>query len=122
MVRERWYWGLIAGLLVGAVLAGLELRRPPYYSTAAQILFERPTAAMRVAGAGDVGGDVNLGADLPFVPAPEPLLAPIEGGSWILQWSSEHPQYGGSGIINPLSEEGWIIQAASATLFRAGNT
>jgi len=63
MVRERWYWGLIAGLLVGAVLAGLELRRPPYYSTAAQILFERPTAAMRVAGAGDVGGDVNLGAD-----------------------------------------------------------
>jgi maltooligosyltrehalose trehalohydrolase len=62
---------------------------------------------------------VNLGADLHFVPAPEPLLAPIEGGSWILQWSSEHPCYGGSGIINPLSEEGWDIPAASATLFRA---
>jgi maltooligosyltrehalose trehalohydrolase len=62
---------------------------------------------------------VNLGADLHFVPAPEPLLAPLEGGSWILQWSSEHPCYGGSGIINPLSEEGWHIPAASATLFRA---
>jgi maltooligosyltrehalose trehalohydrolase len=62
---------------------------------------------------------VNLGADLNVVPAPEPLLAPVEGGSWVLQWSSEHPQYGGSGIINPLSEEGWHIPAASATLFHA---
>lgn len=62
---------------------------------------------------------VNLGADLNVVPAPEPLLAPVEGGSWVLQWSSEHPRYGGSGIINPLSEEGWHIPAASATLFRA---
>jgi len=62
---------------------------------------------------------VNLGADLHFVPAPEPLLAPVEGGSWILQWSSEHPRYGGSGIINPLSDKGWHIPAASATLFRA---
>ena len=64
---------------------------------------------------------VNLGADLHFVPAPEPLFAPVEGGSWILQWSSEHPRYAGSGIINPLTEEGWLIPAASATLFRAGN-
>ena len=62
---------------------------------------------------------VNLGADLHYVPAPEPLLAPVEGGSWILQWSSEHPRYGGSGIINPLTDEGWHIPAASATLFRA---
>jgi maltooligosyltrehalose trehalohydrolase len=62
---------------------------------------------------------VNLGADLRFVPAAEPLLAPVEGGSWILQWSSEHPRYGGSGILNPLTEEGWHIPAASATLFRA---
>jgi maltooligosyltrehalose trehalohydrolase len=65
---------------------------------------------------------INLGGDLRLVPAPEPLLAPVEGGSWELQWSSEHPQYGGSGIINPLTEEGWFIPAASATLFRAANT
>ena len=62
---------------------------------------------------------VNLGGDLHYVPAPEPLLAPVEGGSWILQWSSEHPRYGGSGIINPLTDEGWHIPAANATLFRA---
>lgn len=62
---------------------------------------------------------VNLGADLNFVPAPEPLLAPIAEGSWVLQWSSDHPSYGGPGIVNPLSEEGWRIPAATATLFRA---
>jgi maltooligosyltrehalose trehalohydrolase len=62
---------------------------------------------------------VNLGPDLNFIPAPEPLLAPVEGGAWILQWSSEHPRYGGPGIINPLTEEGWRILAATATLFRA---
>ena len=62
---------------------------------------------------------VNLGPDLDCVPAPEPLLAPVEAGSWVLQWSSEHPRYGGSGIINPLTDEGWHIPASSATLFRA---
>ena len=65
---------------------------------------------------------VNLGADLDFVPAPEPLLAPVEGGSWALQWSSDHPRYGGPGIINPLSEDGWRILAATATLFRAAKS
>jgi len=47
MLRERWYWGLLAGLLVGGLLAGLELRRPPYYTTSAQILFERQSNALR---------------------------------------------------------------------------
>ena len=62
---------------------------------------------------------VNLGPDLDFIPAPEPLLAPVEQGSWVLQWSSDHPRYGGPGIINPLTAEGWRILAATATLFRA---
>ncbi len=62
MVRERWYWGLLAGLLVGGILAGLELRRPPYFSTSAQLLFERPGAALRAAG-GDVAADAGLGAE-----------------------------------------------------------
>ena len=61
---------------------------------------------------------VNLGPDLNLVPAPEPLLAPTRGG-WILQWSSEHPRYGGPGIVNPLVEDEWRIPAATATLFRA---
>src|SRR5262249_46550161 len=62
---------------------------------------------------------VNLGEDLRFIPAPEPLLAPVAGGSWMLHWSSEHPQYGGPGIVNPLSEQGWVVPSATATLFLA---
>jgi maltooligosyltrehalose trehalohydrolase len=62
---------------------------------------------------------VNLGPDLPLIPAPEPLLAPVAGGSWALRWSSDHPLYGGPGIINPLSERGWQVPAASAALFIA---
>ncbi len=62
---------------------------------------------------------INLGADLSFVPAPEPLLAPVDGGSWSLLWSSDHPQYGGPGIVNPLGERGWRIPACSATLYAA---
>lgn len=62
MVRERWYWGLLAGLIVGGILAGLELRRAPYFSTSAQLLFERPGAALRAAG-GDVASDSGLAAD-----------------------------------------------------------
>ena len=62
---------------------------------------------------------VNLGPDLNFIPAPEPLLAPVRDGSWTLQWSSEHPLYGGPGIVNPLSEQGWRIPSATATVFRS---
>ena len=61
---------------------------------------------------------INLGADLHFVPAPEPLLAPPPHGYWALLWSSDHPQYEGPGIINPLTDEGWHIPAESATVFR----
>ncbi|SLM47353.1 Malto-oligosyltrehalose trehalohydrolase [Nitrospira japonica] len=65
---------------------------------------------------------VNLGEDLPFIPAPEPLLAPVAGGSWMLHWSSEHPHYGGSGTVNPLSEQGWVVPSATATLFLAAKS
>ncbi|MDI3463869.1 MAG: malto-oligosyltrehalose trehalohydrolase [Nitrospira sp.] len=61
---------------------------------------------------------VNLGADLHFVPAPEPLLAPQPDGYWALLWSSDHPQYDGPGIVNPLTDAGWHIPAESATVFR----
>lgn len=60
---------------------------------------------------------VNLGADLHLVPAPEPLLAPHPKGKWNLIWSSNHPQYGGRGTVNPLSEQGWHITAESTTVF-----
>jgi len=62
---------------------------------------------------------VNLGPDLHLVPAPEPLLAPVTDGAWALRWSSDHPRYGGPGIVNPLTEKGWRIPGANATLFVA---
>jgi maltooligosyltrehalose trehalohydrolase len=52
---------------------------------------------------------VNLGRDLAFDPAPEPLLAPPEGAAWRTLWSSEDPRYGGTGTPPPDSDEGWRL-------------
>ena len=50
---------------------------------------------------GDAGDDrllvVNLGRQVSYSPAPEPLLAPPEGCVWQLLWSSEDVCYGGGG-------------------------
>jgi maltooligosyltrehalose trehalohydrolase len=62
---------------------------------------------------------VNLGLDLEYIPAPEPLLAPVPGGRWQLVWSSDDPAYGGPGVVNPLNPEGWRIPGASTALFVA---
>jgi maltooligosyltrehalose trehalohydrolase len=57
---------------------------------------------------------VNLGSDLVLDPAPEPLLAPIEGRVWRLLWSSEAPRYGGAGIV-PLDPQGiWRFPGQAA--------
>ena len=59
---------------------------------------------------------VNLGRDLHLRPAPEPLLAPPNGGSWELLWLSEDPRYGGSGAP-PLRKTGtWNIPGHSAVV------
>jgi maltooligosyltrehalose trehalohydrolase len=59
---------------------------------------------------------VNLGADLVLDPAPEPLLAPVEGHDWQLLWSSENPRYGGAGIV-PLDPEGiWRLSSQATVL------
>jgi maltooligosyltrehalose trehalohydrolase len=52
---------------------------------------------------------VNFGSDLNLNPAPEPLLAPPEGYSWRILWSSEDPRYGGSGTPPLESDENWHI-------------
>jgi maltooligosyltrehalose trehalohydrolase len=49
----------------------------------------------------DPGGDdrlilMNLGRDLEWQPASQPLVAPSHG-EWRILWSSEDPRYGGSG-------------------------
>lgn len=59
---------------------------------------------------------VNLGTDLEFDPAPEPLLAPPENTRWAKLWSSDDPQYGGPGTP-PLNTEGdWKIPGQAALL------
>lgn len=59
---------------------------------------------------------VNLGADLCLDPAPEPLLAPIEGHSWRIWWSSESPEYGGGGTPALETTSNWIIPGEAAVL------
>ena len=63
---------------------------------------------------------VNLGRDLLLGPAPEPLLAPIEGQAWRLLWSSEAPVYGGSGGPAQDAVGDWLISGQSATVLSPG--
>jgi maltooligosyltrehalose trehalohydrolase len=70
------------------------------------------------------GGDgdrlliVNLGGDLHFDPAPEPLLAPPATYQWTLAWSSEWPEYGGGGHGEVESDENWKIPRHAAVVLR----
>jgi maltooligosyltrehalose trehalohydrolase len=59
---------------------------------------------------------VNLGTELHLGSAAEPLLAPPYGSAWSLSWSSESPHYGGNGMVNPETKEGWILGGESAAL------
>jgi maltooligosyltrehalose trehalohydrolase len=68
------------------------------------------------------GGDrlllVNLGRDLHLPVVPEPLLAPPEGRTWELLWSSHSPRYG-TGATPPVElEDGWHLPAESAVVLR----
>jgi maltooligosyltrehalose trehalohydrolase len=63
---------------------------------------------------------VNLGHDLLLGPAPEPLLAPVEGQAWRLLWSSEAPLYGGAGIPAQDAEGDWLILGQSAAVLAPG--
>jgi len=57
----------------------------------------------------------NLGADYQINPFSDPLLAPPVDHIWEIHWSSEFPEYGGSGF-RPLSVEPWIITGNCAYL------
>lgn len=72
-----------------------------------------------------LGGDdrllvVNLGRDLDLGPAPEPLLAPPDGTTWALQWSSEEVRYGGNGTPEMDTEASWLVPGQAALVFRPG--
>jgi maltooligosyltrehalose trehalohydrolase len=59
---------------------------------------------------------VNLGSDLHYNPAPEPLLAPPENMRWETLWSSEDPCYGGSGTPPLETEDNWHIPGEAAVV------
>ncbi len=66
---------------------------------------------------GDAGDDrllvINLGRDLKWSPAADPLLAPPQDSGWRVLWSSEDPAYGGSGT-GPLEPQDWVFAGHSA--------
>jgi maltooligosyltrehalose trehalohydrolase len=59
---------------------------------------------------------VNLGRHCFEIAGSEPLLACGRDEAWALSWSSEHPDYGGSGVVSPLTESGWGLPALCAVL------
>jgi maltooligosyltrehalose trehalohydrolase len=63
---------------------------------------------------------VNLRQPLHLTRAPEPLLAPPSGRMWVLAWTSEDPNYGGSGVP-PVEtpEHNWYLPGDCAILLRA---
>lgn len=58
---------------------------------------------------------VNLGPDLQLVPCAEPIVAPQNGKSWRVLWSSEKAAYNGNGTP-VLDEANWAVPAHSAVL------
>jgi maltooligosyltrehalose trehalohydrolase len=65
---------------------------------------------------------VNLGADLRLVPCPEPLLASPNRVAWSVAWSSEDPRYGGDGMAEIDTPDGWMIYGESAVVLTPGKT
>jgi maltooligosyltrehalose trehalohydrolase len=61
---------------------------------------------------------VNLGSDLEFDPAPEPLLAPPALKQWTKLWSSDDPEYGGCATAALDGEEIWNMPGQSAVVLR----
>jgi maltooligosyltrehalose trehalohydrolase len=59
---------------------------------------------------------VNLGTELEWNPAPEPLLAPPSDTRWAKLWSSEDPQYGGCGTAALDTEDNWRLPGQAAVL------
>ena len=71
------------------------------------------------------GGDdrlliVNLGRDLNRKSFAEPLIAPPRGKRWEVLWSSEEPDYGGTGIAAFETNKGWHLPANTALVLRGG--
>jgi maltooligosyltrehalose trehalohydrolase len=62
---------------------------------------------------------VNFGVELKLESVPQPLIAPPTGRQWQMVWSSEDPQYGGRGMAEPETPQGWRLPGESAVLLAA---
>jgi maltooligosyltrehalose trehalohydrolase len=62
---------------------------------------------------------VNIGVDVTVPSIAEPLVAPPPGHyGWGVQWSSEHPDYGGLGTPDVVNSEGWRVPGHSAIVLQ----
>jgi maltooligosyltrehalose trehalohydrolase len=62
---------------------------------------------------------VNLGGDVHFDPAPEPLLAPPPDRAWRTLWSSDLPRYGGGGSPELDTDEfNWRLPGRTTVVLR----
>ena len=59
---------------------------------------------------------VNFGKQHVLSPAPEPLLAPPDKYEWQTLWTSEAPEYGGTGMLPLVTKTGWTIFAEAAVV------
>ena len=84
-------------------------------------ILEQEVFALRFTG--EKPGDervliVNLGLEIVAASFVEPLIAPPGGSSWDVRWSSEHPDYGGTGTADVVSASGWRIPGHAAVVLR----
>jgi maltooligosyltrehalose trehalohydrolase len=104
----------------------LQIRRnDPVISSQGESGFDGATLddrslVVRFAG---TGGDdrllaINLGSDVDLAARSEPLIAPPDGASWRLLWSSEDPEYGGSGTP-AWTPRSWRLPGHAALLLAA---
>lgn len=63
---------------------------------------------------------VNLAADH-LSPMNDALFAPPPNSRWVLRWSSEHHDYGGSGIVPFVDAGRWLIRGAAALLLESAS-
>lgn len=61
---------------------------------------------------------VNLGIDVETGAFAESLVAPPDGHTWTLRWSSADPEYGGYGTPPILTDDGWRLPAHAAIVMR----
>jgi maltooligosyltrehalose trehalohydrolase len=61
---------------------------------------------------------VNFGPDLEASSFAEPLVAPPEGHTWQIRWSSVDPQYGGYGTPPVVTDAGWRVPAHAAVVLQ----